>query len=118
MNHVGSSSFRRRGLTFDGSTDLVFSDLERVGGDSPQIGAFRKKIYAARLGIDVASESDTRHVRINDASGAFNYIREMLIDGGSDKISRLWNGHTEGIPFISPSFDSKLVNPEGIEFNL
>ncbi len=115
---LGSSSFRRRGLTFDGSSDLVFTELERVRGASPKIKAFRKSIFAARLGIDPTDESDTRHVMINDATKAFNYIREMLIDGGLGKIDRLWNGHTEGVPFVAPVYDRKLVNPDGIEFNL
>src|SRR5436853_7617428 len=48
---VGSSTFRRRGLTFDGGSDLVFSDLDLVDGVSPAIVDFRRKLMASRLGI-------------------------------------------------------------------
>ena len=50
---VGSSTFRRRGLTFDGGTDVVVTDQNLVEGRSPTIAALRRSLQANRLGIAV-----------------------------------------------------------------
>ncbi len=112
---VGSSSFRRRGLAFDGSSDLVFTDLERSGGVAPSIAAFRKTLMAARLGI-TGDGFDSRRLMLEDVADVFNLIRETLRDGGLGRIEPLWNGRTDGVTYADPTLDSNLVNPDGVEF--
>ena len=122
---VGSSTIRRRGLTFDGGSDLVFTDTDLVNGRSPTIANFRRQLMAARLGVSAAETNDfgtmpnANFIRLNDSVEAFSAIREMLIAGGLGKIERLWNGELPGVTHIPPdsvSFD--VTSPEGQEFDL
>jgi hypothetical protein len=119
---IGSSTFRRRGLTFDGGTDVVCSELQLDDGVSPAINSFRRKLMAERLGISLASFPqlpDGNETRLRDGVEAFYAIREMLIAGGLGRIERLWNGISEGVPTLSPTGISKeLANPDGEEFDL
>ncbi|MCP9469002.1 MAG: hypothetical protein NNA31_03265 [Nitrospira sp.] len=112
---VGSSSFRRRGLTFDGGSDLVWTDLERSDGAAPSIASFRKMLMAARLGI-TGNGFDSRRLMLEDVADVFHFIRETLRDGGLGRIEPLWNGRTDGVTYSEPTLDSNLVNPEGVEF--
>jgi len=117
---VGSSTFRRRGLTFDGGSDLVFTDTELVSGRSQAIANFRRQLMATRLSIRTADNAfDPNLIKLNDGIEAFYLIRDMLQAGGLGKIERLWNGRTPGVEPIDPTGVSQgLANPEGHEFNL
>lgn len=119
---VGSSTFRRRGLTFDGGSDVVFSDMELDDGVSPAINMFRRKLMANRLGITPTTfpqMPDANEIQFRDGVEAFQAIRSILIAGGLGRIERLWNGVTEGVPAIEPtSVSNELANPEGEEFDL
>lgn len=117
---IGSSTFRRRGLTFDGGSDLVFTDTNLINGRSAAITTFRRQLLANRLGIQTNSFGtmpDPNFVRLHDGVEAFYVIREMLVAGGLGKIDRLWNGKIPGVEPITPS-DIDIANPEGLEFNL
>ncbi|GAB4559340.1 MAG: hypothetical protein Tsb0020_05080 [Haliangiales bacterium] len=122
---IGSSTVRRRGLTFDGGSDVVFTDTDLVSGRSPTIANFRRQLMAARLGVPGSgfnggiAQPDPNHVRLSDGQEAFYVIRERLIAGGLGKIERLWNGETQGVPTIDTSSVSiDLANPEGHEFSI
>lgn len=123
---VGSSTWRRRGLAFDGGSDLVFTDTALENGRSPAITEFRRRLMATRMGVD-PTETDSfgnalptaTFVRLGDGVEAFYAIREMLVAGGLGKIDRLWNEKT---PFVTPidpaSVSVDLANPDGEEFDL
>ena len=119
---VGSSTFRRRGLTFDGGADLVLSDSNLRGGVSPAIRDFRRQIMAKRLGISgevTAGFADPDFVRLGDVKEAAFVVRERLRSGGQGKISGLWNGKTPGVPQLDPdSVTMDVANPEGREFDI
>lgn len=115
---IGSSALRRRGLTFDGSTDLVFTDFDTTNGYAPTIRQLRKQLFAQRLGITGSATTSTKAVLLENPTKTFNLIRQMLIDGGLGKIERVWNGRTEGVPFADPTIDRLVANPEGNEFNM
>lgn len=124
---IGSSSFRRRGLTFDGGSDLVFTNMERINGKSPAITNFRKKLLAARLGIipketnDFGTMSSASFVRLQDGVEAFYLIRAYLKAGGLGKIARLYNAPKPSVLEDStPDVDELIdwMNPDGEEFNL
>lgn len=120
---IGSSTFRRRGLTFDGGSDLVLTDTDLVMGCSPSITRFRRQLMAQRLGIAVSDDLRLlRHAnfaRLRDGVEAFYVIREMLLAGGLGKIERLWNGKTPGAPMLDPSgLSIDVANPDGQEFDL
>jgi hypothetical protein len=115
---VGSSTLRRRGLTFDGGSDVVLTDTQVLDGASPQIAAFRRRILSKRLGISRHVDSelgimpDASHVRLNDGVESFYLIREMLRAGGLGRIEHLSPGQ---MPGITPS-RIDVANPEGHEF--
>jgi hypothetical protein len=115
---IGSSAMRRRGLTFDGSTDLVFTDYDTVNGHAISIRSLRRQLFAQRLGISGNATGSTIAVLMEDPAQTFNLIREMLVAGGLGKIERLWNGRTEGITFAEPTIDRLVANPDGNEFSL
>jgi hypothetical protein len=122
---IGASTFRRRGLTFDGGSDLVLTDTQLRDGRSPAIAGFRRDLMAARLGIGRESNSalgampDPGFVRLADGVEALHVIRERLLAGGLGTIDRLWNGQTPGVTPIDPgSISRDLANPEGQEFDL
>jgi hypothetical protein len=123
---VGSSSFRRRGLTFDGGSDLVFTDVNLIDGRSPAIARFRRDLMAARLGISASDigvlgspEPHPTFVRLNEGVNAFYAIREMLQAGGLGKIERLWNGRMRGAPPTPTPLPSlEIVNPDGLDFDI
>lgn len=115
---IGSSAIRRRGLTFDGSTDLVFTDFDTTNGYAPAIRQLRKQLFAQRLGITGNATASTKAVLLENPLETFNLIRQMLIAGGLGKIERLWNGRTEGVAFAEPTIDRLVANPEGSEFNM
>ncbi len=120
---VGACTLRRRGLTFDGSTDLVLTDMATEEGVCPSLRAFRRRLQADRLGIAATSPSpfgpmpDPSFVRLADGVGAFHVIRELLVAGGLGRIERLWSGTTPGTAPIAP-MDARLADPDGEEFDL
>jgi hypothetical protein len=114
---IGSSAFRRRGLVFDGSVDLVLSGLERNSGKNPEISNLRKALLAQRLGIDFSDKTNTRTILLEDFGTTFKMIRESLVVGGLGKIERLWNGRTSGVAYQEPTINENLANPDGLEFN-
>jgi hypothetical protein len=122
---LGSSTFRRRGLTFDGGSDLVLTDTDLVRGSSPAIARFRRELLAARLGVAAAEVNgfgrmpDPSFVRLADGVEAFYVIRERLRAGGLGAIERLWKGELPGQTPIPPDAVSMdVANPEGHEFDL
>ncbi|MBK9422840.1 MAG: hypothetical protein IPN54_01610 [Bacteroidetes bacterium] len=114
---VGSSSFRRRGLAFDGSSDIVFTDNQRSNGIAPAIKDLRLSLLKQRLGIAASDTTSSRALQLQNIQSTFGMIRQQLVAGGLGKIERLFNGHEAGIPFSEPTIDKYLANPDGLEFN-
>jgi hypothetical protein len=114
---VGSSTWRRRGMTFDGGTDIVFSDTNLVNGVSPSIQAFRRKLLAARLGVPIPDATvipvlpDSRWVRLADGHEATFVVREALRGVGLGRIERYWRGQQPGFA-PPPPFDKKYRDPD------
>ena len=111
---VGSSSLRRRGLRFDSSTDLVFTDGVYERGVCPAIGALRRQILAARLGIP-PQDTGLPHpgfVRLLDLEESFEVVRECLDDGGYGRVEAF-------VPVDLPIFlepdKARIYNPDGAD---
>jgi hypothetical protein len=89
-------------MTFDGGTDLVFTDTNLVNGISPSIQAFRRQLLAARLGVPIPTAAtlpvlpDARWVRLADGQDAAYVVRDMLRGGGLGRIERYWRGTEPG----------------------
>jgi hypothetical protein len=119
---VGSSTLRRRGLTFDGGSDLVFTDTDLVDSRSPSIASFRRTLMAQHIGTripdlekDLLSIPDPTFTRLNDGVEAFYAVRELLVAGGLGKIERLWNGKDPYTEAVTPA-NVTIANPDGEEF--
>ena len=112
---IGGCSFRRRGLTFDGSSDLVFTDTLLENGRSPAIRDFRRAMIANRLGIPIDSTQPS-FVALSEAHTTFTVIQDALSGGGNGKISTLWDGTTPGITPATP-LPADQANPDGRDFD-
>lgn len=119
---IGSSAFRRRGLTFDGGSDVVLGALELANGVSPAIRELRREIMAARLGIDrTRPGSDgslptvgADEARLGDCVESFHVVLDRLAAGGLGRIEPLWNAPAP--PESDPGADVR--NPDGERFDL
>jgi hypothetical protein len=113
---LGSSTFRRRGLTFDGSTDLVMTAYDTEAGVSPVIRDFRKHLLRSRLALGTSNKTtleNSNTARIDDGKEAFYVIREMLRADGYGLIERLWDGKDPHIAYTEPTLSESIWNPEG-----
>jgi hypothetical protein len=113
---IGGSTFRRRGFTFDGSSDLVLTDTQVENGRSPAIRDFRRALLAARLGIPTDQEHPS-YVQLFDGQRAFSLIRQTLQGGGLGKIDLWWNGQTPGVTATTP-LPIAQANPDGRDFDV
>jgi hypothetical protein len=114
---IGGSSLRRRGLTFDGSTDLVLTDTQLENGSSPAIRDFRRTLMAKRLGI-ANDSTQASYVALNKGTTAFALVRETLEARGLGKIAPVWNGERPGETTPTPSSSPAHANPDGREFDI
>jgi hypothetical protein len=112
---IGGATIRRRGLTFDGSSDLVVTDTLLENGRSPGIREFRRKLLAARLGVQT-DPSQPSFVALSEAATTFNFVRDVVAAGGLGDVSPVWDGTTPGLDPTTP-LTVDQANPEGREFD-
>ncbi len=121
---VGSSSFRRRGFTFDGAADLVFFDKNISDGVSTRIRDLRKSLMAIHLNINAQTTPtafpNPNAVRIHDMQQAFSTVKDMLDRGGAGIIEDIWDGNVSGTTAIDPAAypADDIADPEGRDFNV
>lgn len=112
---IGGCTIRRRGLTFDGSSDLVLTDTLIENGRSAQIRDFRRGLMANRLGISIDS-TEPSFVALSDAHTAFGVVQDALTGGGLGKLSSIWDGTTPGLTPATP-LPIDEANPDGRDFD-
>ena len=116
---TGASTLSRRGLTFDGSTDVAWVGHDLVDGVSASVRAMRRNAMARVLGVGPAPAGsgrtpDPRWVRLADPNGAFSLMRETVANGGEGEIQPLW----EGLPEVElPAMPATIADPEGRDFD-
>jgi hypothetical protein len=121
---VGSGSFTRRGLLFDGNLSLVCFDRQIEAGRSRAIRNFRRKLIENHLGtmpLPGAPASLFPHpnqTRIGDLHEAYFAVRDILEQGGSGLIQGIWDGSVTGqTPIPATSFPHRdLADPVGATF--
>ena len=111
---VGTSHWRRRGMTFDGGCDLVGID-RRINdvGSSTAIARFRQELLATRLGVAVptgAANTSALWTRLAEPESAFDVVRDLLQSGGLGRCSPVWAGPTDTA--VIPETDDK-TDPNG-----
>jgi hypothetical protein len=117
---VGSSTVRRRGLRYDGSTDLVFTDTVYENGSCPSLARFRQVLMANRLGVAPVDGNfpNPGYTRLYDGRTAFDLVREMLAHGGAGTIEpfhRLMDSISPADPYPCDPIDAACYNPDGEE---
>jgi hypothetical protein len=112
----GGSSFRRRGLTFDGSSDIVLTDTLLENGRSAAIRDYRRTLMANRLGIPIDS-SQPSFVALNEPATAFQLVRDALDAGGLGDIAPVWDGTAPGFT-LATALPAEQSNPEGRDFDV
>ena len=92
---AGSTHFRRRGMTFDGSSAIASFDRELRRGYSHKVREYRRELMAAKLqskqpgkGITLNSE----WIRLGQPLTAFNVVKDLLAQGGLGRIQPLYPG--------------------------
>ena len=121
---VGSSAFRRRGLTFDGGLDMVLFDSTIRDGRGVAIADLRRRLMAAHL--DAAPPPPATAalfpvpsptwVRLADAHSAFTVCKEMLDHGGNGLIEPLWTAMSQARR-RSRHFRQSVADPDGRDFS-
>lgn len=121
---VGSGTFNRRGLLFDGNLSLVCFDRQIEAGRSRAIRSFRRQLLENHLGAAPIPGSPApafphpNQTRIADVHEAYFAVRDMLDQGGSGLIQGLFDGVVTGQTPIPPaSFSHRdLADPDGSSF--
>jgi hypothetical protein len=111
---VGTSHWRRRGMTFDGGCDLVSIDRRlNDAGSSAAIARFRQELLARRLGVAVptgAANTTALWTRLAEPESAFDVVRDLLQSGGLGRCQPIWAGPTDTA--VIPESDDKS-DPNG-----
>jgi hypothetical protein len=110
---VGTSHFRRRGMTFDGACDVASIDCAIAEGYSAGIAAFRQRLMAAKLGLDAANSSAAAtalSTRLARPESAFAALAELLTEGGLGRVSAVWAGPSDNA--VLPQTDD-VADPDG-----
>ncbi len=113
---VGTSHFRRRGMTFDGGADVVSIDRAfGPRGTSAAIARFRQELLATRLGVPIPSgpvASSGLWTRLAEPESAFDLLAGLLADGGLGRCAPVWAGPTD--TSVIPQSDA-LSDPDGVD---
>src|SRR5574341_1295937 len=114
---TGSTHFRRRGMTFDGSSAVASFDREMQQGYSRRIREFRRALMAAKLRVtppvpNAAPSGDW--VRLSRPASAFDLVADLLAQGGLGRMQPLYPGpaDTTVLP-VNPD----VGDPEGSTSN-
>ncbi|MDQ3811661.1 MAG: hypothetical protein M3336_15375, partial [Chloroflexota bacterium] len=121
---LGSGSFTRRGLLFDGNLSVALFDRQIEAGRSRAIREFRRRLMEQHLGAAPVPGSPTpafphpNRARIADVNEAYFAFRDTLDQGGAGLIEGLFDGLVTGQPPIPPaSYPHRdLADPDGSTF--
>lgn len=115
---VGSSHFRRRGMTFDGAVDVASIDRAlNARGTSAAIARFRQELMANKLGVRVPpgpATSTALWTRLAEPESAFDVLADLLPTGGLGRCSPVWAGPTDTL--VIPQSDA-ISDPDGVDPN-
>ncbi|MEM7057142.1 MAG: hypothetical protein AAF557_06110 [Pseudomonadota bacterium] len=112
---VGTSHFRRRGMTYDGAADVVSIPYGMRGAAGGNITAYRRETMARKLGLEPALAADRRRTewaRLSTMRGAFQVIDDLLKRDGAGMISPLWPGPTDNAVLTT---NHDVADPDGAD---
>lgn len=113
---VGTSHFRRRGMTFDGGCDIASMDRSLNGrGTSTAIARFRQELMANKLGVPIPTgpmNSSALWTRLAEPDSAFDVLADLLAVGGLGRCSAVFAGPTDNL--VIPQTDA-ISDPNGVD---
>jgi hypothetical protein len=112
---VGTSHFRRRGMTFDGAVDVVSVDRSISDSYSSGISRFRQELMAAKLGVEIPASPETASalwIRLNQPEAAFDAIADLLQQGGLGRCTPVWAGPTDTSVIEQTA---NIADPDGVD---
>lgn len=96
---VGTSHWRRRGMSYDGGVDIASIDRTlNARGTSAAVARFRHELMATRLGVAVPTGPGTSSAlwtRLAEPESAFDVLSDLLSGGGQGRCSPVWGGPTD-----------------------
>ena len=110
---VGTSHFRRRGMTFDGAVDIASIDRQIAKGYSSAVARFRQVLMAQRLGVDVPTSptnASALWVRLAQPESAFGAVAALLNEGGEGRLTPMFAGPDDDA--VLPQTDD-VADPDG-----
>jgi hypothetical protein len=121
---VGSGSFTRRGLLFDGNLSVALVDRQIEAGRSRAIRTFRRQLMEQHLaaapvpGSPAQDFPSANRARIADLNESYFAFRDTLDQGGAGLIERLFDGVVSGqTPIPATAFPHRdLADPDGSTF--
>lgn len=113
---VGTSHFRRRGMTFDGGCDVASVDRALNGrGTSTAIARFRQELMANKLGVPVPAGPGTSSAlwtRLAEPESAFDVLADLLATGGQGRCTPVFAGPTDTL--VTAQTD-EVSDPDGVD---
>ena len=97
---VGTSHWRRRGMTFDEGVDVVgFDRATDGGGASRRIRVFRQALLAALTGVraPVAPATDPDWSRLAGTRSCVDLVGDLVAQGGLGRLAPFWAGPTDDV---------------------
>jgi hypothetical protein len=113
---IGTSHWRRRGMTFDEGVDIVSMDRTIDGtGGSARVRAYRRGLLAAlthtRQPVPLTTGiPDADWVRLSTMAGCFDLVADLVHQGGLGRLVQLWRGPTDN-SVIAQS--NNVADPDG-----
>ncbi len=112
---LGTSHWRRRGMTFDGGCDVAMLDRRlNDRGAGATLSRFRQSLMAARLGIPAATtpaNASALWTRLAEPESAFDVVRDLLQQGGLGRCTPVYAGPTD--TSVIPESTDK-IDPNGL----
>lgn len=113
---VGTSHWRRRGMTFDGGCDVASIDRTFNGrGTSAGIARFRQELMATKLGVAIPSgpaNSSALWTRLAEPESAYDTLADLLATGGAGRCSPIWAGPTDTTVILQTD---AIADPDGVD---
>ena len=110
---VGTSHFRRRGMTFDGAADVVSIPYVLQDGYAARLREFRRDLMLRKLGMDPTDplvQAGPEAVRLFSPGSSFELFADLLGQDGAGMISPIWPGPPE---LAEPGSQANLADPDG-----
>ena len=95
---VGTTHFRRRGMTFDGSSAIVSFDRQFEHGYSRKVRQYRRALMAAKLRIAAPPPSGpptADWLRLGRPASAYDLVSDFLAQGGLGRVQPLYPGPSD-----------------------